>query len=134
MIIITGVTAYNSNWYLKNNLDGTKNILVSSLRKAQEYALIKKNNLTWGVCLTNNIIRMYGGSCASPTIKDDYILPPNVSLTGFTTVSFSSLRGEPSLPQNIIVSSGDKTYTISLNSVGGLNIAQWNTTLSHLLK
>jgi len=116
------VSAFNANWYLRNNLDGSKNMLVSSVRKAQEYSIIKKSNLTWGICLTSGNIRLFGGSCASPTIKDDFNVPDNVTLTGLSTVTFSSLRGEPSSPQTIILSSGGKTYTIVINSVGGMTI------------
>jgi len=122
MIIISGISAYNSNWFLSNNLGSSKNIVVSSLRKAQNYSLSKKNNLTWGVCLTGSTVRLFGGTCASPTIKDDYVLPANVSITGLSTVTFSSLRGEPSAPQAISISSNNKTFLININSVGGLSI------------
>jgi Tfp pilus assembly protein FimT len=122
LIIITSVSAYNANWYLRNNLDGSKNMLISSVRKAQEYSIIKKNNLTWGVCLTAGNIRLFGGSCASPTIKDDFHVSDNVTLSGLSTVTFSSLRGEPSSPQTITLTSGGKTYTIVINSAGGMTI------------
>jgi type II secretory pathway pseudopilin PulG len=119
-IILGGAFVFNSGWYLQNNFDSTKNILVSSLRKAQNYSLIKKNNLTWGVCLTNNIVRMFGGSCTSPTIKDDYILP-NIVISGLTTITFSPLRGEPNTPQNVTVSGNNKSIHIIINQAGGIS-------------
>jgi hypothetical protein len=122
MVVYAAVTTFNSQWFLQNNIDNTKNILISSFRKAQSYSISKKSNLSWGVCLTGNIIRMFGGSCASPTIKDDYQIPPNISLNGFSTVTFSALRGEPSLSQNFTLTGYDKSYTFILNSVGGLTV------------
>ena len=122
MVIIAGVTSFNSNWYLKNNLDSTKNVLISSIRKSQNYAISKKNNLTWGVCLTGNTIRLFGGSCAAPTIKDDYTLPSGVTVSGLTNFTFSPLRGELSTPQSISVSSSNKSYSIIISTVGGLTI------------
>jgi len=122
MIIATTASVFNSRWYLQNNLEASKNILVSSLRKAQGYAIAKKNNLTWGVCLTGTTIRMFGGSCASPTIKDDYLLPVGVSTSGLSTVTFSSLRGEPNTAQNINITGNGKTFNLIINSAGGLDV------------
>lgn len=122
MIIITVASVSTSHWYLQNNLEATKNMLVSSIRKAQSYSMAKKNNLTWGVCLTGQNIRMFGGSCASPTINDDFIIPNNVSLSGLSTITFSSFRGEPSTAQSISISGNNKTYNLNLNLVGGLSV------------
>jgi len=122
MIIATTASVFNSRWYLQNNLEASKNILVSSLRKAQGYAIAKKNNLTWGVCLTGTTIRMFGGSCASPTTKDDYLLPVGVSTSGLSTVTFSSLRGEPNTAQNINITGNGQTFNLIINSAGGLDV------------
>jgi len=97
-------------------------MMISSIRKAQSYSISKKNNLTWGVCLTGNTIRMFGGTCAAPTIKDDYLLPNNVTLTGLSEFTFTSLRGEPNTSQNIILTDNNKSYTLIINSAGGLSV------------
>ena len=97
-------------------------MLISSIRKAQSYSISKKNGLTWGVCLTGNTIRMFGGSCATPTVKDDYVLPNNISINGLSTITFSLFRGEPNSPQNINISGNNKTYNLIINSAGGLNV------------
>jgi len=121
-VIMSTASVFTSRWYLQNNLDGAKNMIISSLRKAQSYSISKKNNLTWGVCLINNTIRMFGGTCASPIIKDDYLLPNNVSLTGLSSFTFTSLRGEPSSSQNMILTGNNKSYTLIINSAGGLSV------------
>lgn len=122
LIIATTATVFNSSWYLQNNLDSTKNMLTSSIRKAQSYSIAKKNGLTWGVCLTGQTIRMFGGSCASPTIKDDFILPTNISINGLSTITFNPLRGEPNSAQSINLSGNNKTFNLIINSAGGVSV------------
>jgi Tfp pilus assembly protein FimT len=72
MIIGAVSTTFGAGTLMQNNLETDKLMLVSSLRKAQNYAMVKKNGLSWGVCLSGGGIRVFGGTCASPTIKDDY--------------------------------------------------------------
>lgn len=122
MIVIAATSAFSSRWYLQNNLDGAKNMILSSARKAQAYSISKKNNLTWGLCLTGRTIRMFGGSCASPTIKDDYLLPDSVTISGLSTVTFSSFRGEPNASQSINLTGNNKTFNLIINSAGGINV------------
>ena len=122
MIIAATASVFNSRWYLQNNLEASKNMLISSMRKAQDYAIAKKNNLTWGVCLTGTTIRMFGCTCASPTIKDDYVLPVNVGISVLSTVTFTSFRGEPSSDQSIDLTGNNQTFHLIINSAGGLNV------------
>ena len=122
MIIATTATFYNSQWYFQNNLESTKNILISSIHKAQSYSISKKNGLTWGVCLINQTIRMFGGSCDSPIIKDDYIIPRIVNISGLSTITFSPLRGEPNSVQNIQLSGNNKNYNLIINLAGGISV------------
>ena len=122
LIIATTSTVFNSRWYLQNNLESAKNMLVSSVYKAQSYSISQKNGLTWGVCLIGKTIRMFGGSCDAPIIKDDYNLPANVNINGLSNITFSSLRGEPNNPQNINLSGNNQTYSLIINSAGGLNV------------
>ena len=122
MTIIAVASTFTSRFYLQNSLEASKNILVSSVRKAQSYAMFKKNGLTWGVCLTGNTIRMFGGSCGSPTIKEDYLLPNSVTTSGLSTVTFSAFRGEPNVAQNINLSGNNKTYNLIINLAGGLSV------------
>lgn len=124
IIMIIGVTAttFGAGTLLQNNLDTDRGMLVSSLRKAQSYTMSKKNNLSWGVCLTGNMIRMFGGSCASPTIKDDYILSNSTVISGLSIVTFSASRGDPSTAQSITLTGNNKIITVSVNAFGGIQI------------
>lgn len=124
IIMIIGMEAASMGGatILQNNLETDRGMVVSSLRKAQAYAMAKKNGLTWGVCLTGNLIRVFGGTCALPTIKDDYDLSASTVISGLSTVTFSSLRGEPNMVQTITLTGNNKTITVSVNTLGGIQI------------
>jgi Tfp pilus assembly protein FimT len=124
IVMIIGVTAttFGAGTMLSNNLEVDKRMLVSSLQKARSYAMVKKSNLAWGVCYTGGMIRVFGGSCASPTIKDDYSLSSSTVISGLSTVIFSNLRGEPDATQSITLTGNNKTITVSVNALGGIQI------------
>jgi len=126
VIIILGIIVAISipslaSFYLSNNFDISSTMLLSSVRKAQQYAIDNKNDLSWGVCLTGSTLRLYGGSCLVPTIKDDYLLPPSVTISGLSDLSFSRFRGEPNAPAIITITSAAKNITININHLGGIN-------------
>ena len=124
IVMIIGVTAttFGAGTMLSNNLEVDKRMLVSSLQKARSYAMVKKSNLAWGVCYTGGMIRVFGGSCASPTIKDDYDVSNSTVISGLSTVIFSNLRGEPDATQSITLTGNNKTITVSVNALGGIQI------------
>jgi len=122
MIIGAVSTTFGAGTLMQNNLETDKLMLVSSLRKAQNYAMVKKNGLSWGVCLSGGGIRVFGGTCASPTIKDDYDISNSTVISGLSTVTFSALRGEPNAVQSITLTGNNKTITVSVNALGGIAI------------
>lgn len=121
-ILVASFMPLMSSFYLTNNLDVTQTILVSSIKKAQQYAISKRSGLTWGLCLSGNTLRLYGGSCASPTIKDDFTLPNNVFLSGLSDFTLQNLTGEPSSPQTINLSANGQNKTVIINSQGGVSV------------
>lgn len=122
MSVVVVSSVASSRLFLQNNAESAKNMLISSIRKAQSYAISKKNSLTWGVCLTGRTIRMYGGSCGTPTIKDDYLLPNSVTISGLSDFTFSNFRGEPSSAQSITLGGNGQNFNLILNMVGGLSV------------
>lgn len=122
MSVVVVSSVASSRLFLQNNAESAKNMLISSIRKAQSYAISKKNSSTWGVCLTGRTIRMYGGSCALPTIKDDYLLPESVTISGLSDFTFSNFRGEPSSAQSVTLSGNGQNFNLTLNTVGGLSV------------
>src|SRR3989344_724120 len=73
---------------ITNNLEVGTDKVIGAIRKAQGYAMDGKNNTTWGVCMNGPDIRLFSGSCASPTFSEDYDLT-GVSIMGLTETTFS---------------------------------------------
>ena len=111
------------SFILRTNYETTADKVVSVIRKAQGYAMDGKNNTVWGVCISGSNIRLFSGTCASPTFSEDFSIQSTVSVTGLTTTTFS-LRGEPS-PSNglvsVTVTTTIGTRTVSVNSAGGIS-------------
>jgi len=122
LLVATAAAPLSGQWYSLNNFDSTVSMVVSSLRKAQAYAIEKNSSATWGVCLTGDVVRLFSGSCASPIVSNDYNLPSDVTVSGLSIVTFSSLRGEPSNAQSITITGNGKSKTIVINILGGYDI------------
>lgn len=121
-IVATTASPFFSNLILRINLTNTTNNLISTIRKAQEYATNGKDGVTWGFCQAGSSIRLFATNCNSPTYSEDYSIPSSVLIAGITETTFSPLRGEPSAIFSIIVSTSLKTTTITMNLAGGLDI------------
>ena len=121
-ILMPLMLPFTVNFINRMNINSVRDKTVSSIRKAQLYAMDNKNNELWGVCLHNQNIRFYSRSCDDPVIKEDYTVPASIELTGLTDVSFSKFLGEPSQTVDITIESTSTQINISLNAIGGLNV------------
>lgn len=121
-IIGASVSPFLSNFILRNNLETTTDNLVGTIRKAQAYSMDGKNDAAWGVCLAGGNIRLFTGTCGSPTISEDYTVSSSVTITGLTTTTFSRLRGEPSSSLSVAISTDIGSTIITLNAAGGMEI------------
>ena len=124
IVLVLGAAAapFLSRFYLQVNLDTTEQMLVSSIRKAQDYSMDGKTGSVWGICLNGSAIRIYTGTCASPIIHEDYSVPSTVTVSGLSTITFSTGRGEPSATISAVVSSQIGSHTVQINTAGGLTI------------
>lgn len=123
LIALIGATAtpFLSRFVLQTNHDTAIDNLVGSIRKAQEYAMDGKDNETWGVCLSSGNIRLYSGSCGSPTFQEEFDVASSISISNLSDTTFN-IRGEPSGALNITVSSAIDSNSIQMNSAGGLTV------------
>lgn len=120
-ILGASTTPFLSRFVLQNNIETSTDQIIGSIRKAQEYAMDQKNNASWGVCSSGTNIRLFSGSCSSPSFSEDFDVPQSISITGLSEITFNN-RGEPSSTLIINVSSNIKTVNISLNAAGAINI------------
>jgi Tfp pilus assembly protein FimT len=104
----------------------TETLVISSLRKAQFYAINNKENKAWGVCLTSNKIRIYTDDCESPTNNEDYTLVETAEIAGLEDIVFSRLTGEPNAEAQINLTTGiNQELRITLNKIGGINVERF---------
>lgn len=123
IITIGTMTApFASGFLIRVYQESTVNSIVSSLHRAQSLSLDGKGSTEWGICQTGNIVRVYQGSCASPTIKEDTSIPSTVSVTGLSDITFSRINGEPSATLSITITSGAGTKNITLNEMGVVDV------------
>lgn len=125
IIGIIGVVAspFVSGFILRNTYETTADKVVSVIRKAQGYAMDGKDGAVWGVCLTGANLRLFKGSCESPTFLEDFTVPGTVSITGLTETVFS-LRGEPNPAgglTSVTVTASVGSRTVSVNAGGGIS-------------
>lgn len=122
-ILAASAAPFLSSFVLRNNHDIARDRLLGSLRKAQSYSMTKKNGAIWGVCLPDSTtIRLYRGSCNSPAFAQDYTFNSNVTVSGFSDVTFSKHRGEPSTTVNALITSSQSSNTVTVNAAGRIAI------------
>jgi prepilin-type N-terminal cleavage/methylation domain-containing protein len=128
-VLAAATTPFLSQIVLRVNTETTLDKTISAFRKAQSYAMDgKDNSAVWGACITTDgsdqLIRLYSGSCAVPSFSEDFSVPETVTITdgGVRDVIFTKTRGEPSASITLAVTSSLDTKTITINSAGGMEI------------
>jgi prepilin-type N-terminal cleavage/methylation domain-containing protein len=116
-IIVAMSTPFLSRMVMVNQLKKDQELLLSSLHKAQSYAMDNKDGQSWGVCLSGNQMRLYSNSCSNPNFNESFSLSNNISISGLSDVQFNQ-RGEPNNIINISINSSLATNNISINQAG----------------
>lgn len=121
-ILFATTYPFLSNNIVRNNMDLTASRILSILRKAQIYAITRKDGQTWGVCSTAGKIRLYSASCNSPAYYEDFQPYSSIAISGLSDITFSNTRGEPNVIVSILLTSSLETFTIVINNAGGINL------------
>lgn len=119
-VIGTMTAPFASQLYQRISLENDAGAVVAALHKAQANSLDGKGDAQWGVCLTGAIVRVYRGSCVSPTEKEDWSKSTTTTITGLADTQFSRLRGEPTAARTITVSNLAGSRTVTINLGGGI--------------
>jgi prepilin-type N-terminal cleavage/methylation domain-containing protein len=122
LIMILGLSSapFLSNFIKYNNFDSATQNVVGSLRKAQANAMSNRQGVVWGVCVQGSTLRLYSGTCASPTFAQNTPLQTGITVTGLSDVTFNR-RGEPSSALSVVVSSGLESKSFTVNSAGRIS-------------
>lgn len=118
LVLLLGTVS--SGWYSRfltqNAVADTTDYVVETLRKAQAYATSGKQNRSWGVSYSGQVITLY--AVGTTAFNEVHTINPNITITGLTSIEFVGLSGVPSAPASITVSGNNTVKTITVNAQG----------------
>lgn len=121
VVIVSTITILSAPFYSRfltqNAVGNTVDQLVASLRKAQIYSMMGKQNNTWGVkysAATKKITLYLSGSSAFDEI---YSVNNNITVADFD-ITFAKITGLPSTSPTITITGNNNSKTITINSQG----------------
>lgn len=103
----------------QNSVANVSDEITEQLHKAQIYAMVGKNNSSWGVKIVGNTLTLF--SSAGASWDEDIGLPSNIGISGWSTVTFSKGTGLADVSPTVVISEGSNSRTLILNSQGVIN-------------
>lgn len=116
-------TAFYSRTLTQNAVANTADQLANSFRKAQMYTMMGKQNSKWGVNYTNHTITLFKGDTLGqdPAFNETFSVQNNISVSGFTELTFAKVTGVPSNTPTITITGNNTTRSMTLNNQGIVN-------------
>lgn len=121
LLLGTFSVVFFSRFLTQNAVSNTQDRLVGQLRKAQLYAMVGRQNGSWGVRFGSNQITLFqGNSYATRVGAFDETFSENdtISIFGFSEVVFSKTTGLPSTTGTYTITGSDTTKQVSVNAQG----------------
>jgi prepilin-type N-terminal cleavage/methylation domain-containing protein len=122
VLIVSAVsTPFYSRFFLSNDVMNVNKQLVGSLRKAQIYAVMGKQNGNWGVNYSGGKITVFQGTSfllRNPALDESFTVNSNITINGLTSVIFTKRTGLPDGTPTITLSAVNTSKTVSINSQG----------------
>ena len=121
LIAFIAAPVYQS-FQVRNNLTVTQSHIVDTLRRAQQLSLASEGDIESGIRIeTNSIILFRGINYATRDILFDEVseIPSSIIPSGINEITFTKLKGLPSLTGVITLSSSmNETKPITINEKG----------------
>lgn len=117
-IITLFSTPFYARFFTQNEAQLVQNQLASSLRKAQIYSMMGKQNGVWGVKYTANPQKIILYLLGNTGLDETFDISQEVTITGFSDIQFTRITGLPASPATITISSGATSKTVTVNSQG----------------
>ena len=116
-------TSFFNRFFAENAAANLTDQIMMSIRKAQIYSMMSKENSTWGINYSTTTQKIYmfkGASFASRATSFDetFDVPSSVSISGFKETIFSETKGLPSTTSTITISKNNTATSITINSQG----------------
>ncbi len=126
VIAIVGVlglmtTVFYSRFIIQNSVANMEDSLSATLRKAQMYSMMGKQNSNWGVTLNSGKIVLFSGNTyATRNSAFDETISYNtaISINGFSDVVFTRISGIPNTTPTITISGNNSTEQVQVNNQG----------------
>jgi len=104
-------------------LDSAKFEIIQNIRSAQILAISGKDNLNYGVFITENQYTVYqGASYLNRTISQDkvFVLPNNIRASGLAEINFAKKTGLPNTTGTLILThtTNNSKENITINTTG----------------
>lgn len=118
IILILGVSSgvFYSRMINVNSVANVSDQLASELRKAQMYAMMGRQNNSWGVRFASGKITLF--LTGNSAFDENYSVNSNISVTGFTTVTFAKSTGIPDSAPTVTITGNGQVKTVSINAQG----------------
>jgi len=110
--------SFYSRFLNQNTVENTVNQLVGSFRKAQIYSMMGKQNNTWGVRYTESPKKITLYLSENSGFDETFSVNNNITISGFTDISFARITGLPSAAPTITITGGNNNKIITINSQG----------------
>lgn len=126
LFLIIGVSAsvFYTRFLMQNAVATTSDQLISTIHKAQWYAMMGKNSGNWGVHAdTGRMVLFHGDSYDNRTASFDETLsvysPVNIAASG--DIVFANRTGVLDTEATMVISGGSESRTLSVNKQGIVN-------------
>ena len=121
MILVGMTTPVGFRYYQVQLLDESVSLIFDTLLRAQQYALLQKNDSAFGVYFNNGEFVLFEGDSFVSRDQDkdeSFVFSEDISIIGSQEIVFSKREGVPSATGTITISSGSLAEYIEVNSVG----------------
>jgi prepilin-type N-terminal cleavage/methylation domain-containing protein len=123
LLTLTGMTpTFYNRFLLQNAVSNTTDQLAGSIRKAQIYSMVGKQNSNWSVNYSSNRITVYKGTNFAgrdQALDEKFSVNPAVSITWASDIQFIKLTGAQSTAvTSVTISGGNNSDVLSLNAQG----------------
>lgn len=118
-IVSLSATPFYARFLTQNAVADTADRIVGSLRKANTYSMMGKQNTAWGVRYVGNTLTLYAQGNAA--FDENYTVGSNITVSGLSDVVFAKTTGLPTPSSlTITITGGNDTKTLTVNSEGAV--------------
>ena len=117
VLVLGGISAvFYSRFLTQNAVANTVDQVVGEFRKAQIYAMMGKNNVSWAVSISGHTLTLLATNTSA--FNETVTLNPSISLSGFSQITYTRMTGIPDISPTITISGAGTTKVLTVNSQG----------------